>query len=65
MKKLAELFEKAGMKNVTNKPYSGGAAARHIGLKIYKWEKVIVLDKLKLKLLYADFKGFRIHRKRT
>lgn len=30
---LAQLFETVGMVNVTSKPYSGGAAARHIGYK--------------------------------
>lgn len=30
---LTKLFEKVGMVRVTNKPYSGGAAARHIGFK--------------------------------
>ncbi|MDI2589122.1 MULTISPECIES: demethylmenaquinone methyltransferase [unclassified Psychrobacillus] len=30
---LKKLFEQVGMKNVTSKPYSGGAAARHIGFK--------------------------------
>lgn len=33
MKELARLFEKAGFKNVKYKPYSGGAAAVHIGYK--------------------------------
>lgn len=32
-KQLAALFEDVGLKNVTSKPYSGGAAARHIGYK--------------------------------
>lgn len=31
--KLTKLFESVGMVNVTSKPYSGGAAARHIGFK--------------------------------
>ncbi|WP_342525719.1 demethylmenaquinone methyltransferase [Chryseomicrobium sp. FSL W7-1435] len=31
---LTELFEQVGLKNVTSKPYSGGAAARHIGYKM-------------------------------
>lgn len=30
---LSNLFEEVGLKNVTSKPYSGGAAARHIGQK--------------------------------
>ena len=30
---LTRLFETVGMVNVTSKPYSGGAAARHIGYK--------------------------------
>ncbi|GGA25628.1 demethylmenaquinone methyltransferase [Psychrobacillus lasiicapitis] len=30
---LKNLFEQVGMKDVTSKPYSGGAAARHIGFK--------------------------------
>lgn len=30
---LTKLFEKVGLVNVTSKPYSGGAAARHIGYK--------------------------------
>ncbi|TQR15387.1 demethylmenaquinone methyltransferase [Psychrobacillus soli] len=30
---LTKLFEQVGMKHVTSKPYSGGAAARHIGFK--------------------------------
>ena len=30
---LTRLFEAVGLKNVTSKPYSGGAAARHIGYK--------------------------------
>jgi len=33
MKELARLFEQAGMVNVKYKPYSGGAAAVHIGRK--------------------------------
>ncbi|MEI2464062.1 demethylmenaquinone methyltransferase [Niallia taxi] len=33
MKELASLFEKAGLSNVTFKPYSGGVAAVHIGFK--------------------------------
>lgn len=33
MKKLAEMFETAGFERVTYKPYSGGAAAVHIGYK--------------------------------
>lgn len=33
MKELAKLFEEAGFKNVFYKPYSGGAAAMHIGMK--------------------------------
>lgn len=33
MKELARMFETAGFKNVTYKPYSGGAAALHIGRK--------------------------------
>jgi demethylmenaquinone methyltransferase/2-methoxy-6-polyprenyl-1,4-benzoquinol methylase len=33
MKELAEMFEKAGFKSVTYKPYSGGVAAVHIGTK--------------------------------
>lgn len=33
MKELAKMFESAGFKNVTYKPYSGGAAAVHIGYK--------------------------------
>ncbi|MCM3707701.1 MULTISPECIES: demethylmenaquinone methyltransferase [Cytobacillus] len=33
MKELAEMFEEAGFKNVTFKPYSGGVAAVHIGTK--------------------------------
>lgn len=32
-KQLSALFEDVGLKNVTSKPYSGGAAARHIGYK--------------------------------
>lgn len=31
---LAKLFEEVGFANVTSKPYSGGAAARHIGYKM-------------------------------
>ncbi|MBM7705515.1 demethylmenaquinone methyltransferase [Chryseomicrobium aureum] len=31
---LTALFEEVGFKNVTSKPYSGGAAARHIGYKM-------------------------------
>jgi demethylmenaquinone methyltransferase/2-methoxy-6-polyprenyl-1,4-benzoquinol methylase len=34
MRELAKLFEKAGFKEVKYKPYSGGAAAVHIGKKI-------------------------------
>lgn len=34
MKELAKMFEQAGLKNVTYKPYSGGAAAVHIGHKL-------------------------------
>ncbi|QFF98704.1 demethylmenaquinone methyltransferase [Psychrobacillus glaciei] len=30
---LSRLFEEVGLKKVSNKPYSGGAAARHIGFK--------------------------------
>ncbi|MFJ7973917.1 demethylmenaquinone methyltransferase [Psychrobacillus sp. NPDC096389] len=30
---LTKLFEQVGMERVTSKPYSGGAAARHIGFK--------------------------------
>lgn len=33
MKQLARMFEQAGLKSVTYKPYSGGAAAVHIGRK--------------------------------
>ncbi|MCM3566785.1 demethylmenaquinone methyltransferase [Neobacillus mesonae] len=33
MKELARLFEQAGLKNVKYKPYNGGAAAVHIGIK--------------------------------
>ena len=33
MKELARMFEAAGMERVTYKPYSGGAAAVHIGYK--------------------------------
>jgi demethylmenaquinone methyltransferase / 2-methoxy-6-polyprenyl-1,4-benzoquinol methylase len=33
MKELARMFETAGFKNVYYKPYSGGAAAVHIGYK--------------------------------
>lgn len=33
MKELAGIFEQAGLKNVFYKPYSGGAAAVHIGYK--------------------------------
>ncbi|RDI42989.1 demethylmenaquinone methyltransferase [Falsibacillus pallidus] len=33
MKELAKLFEKAGFRNVKYKPYSGGAAAMHMGYK--------------------------------
>ncbi|WP_042355264.1 demethylmenaquinone methyltransferase [Bacillus rubiinfantis] len=33
MKELAHLFEVAGLKDVKYKPYSGGAAAVHIGFK--------------------------------
>ncbi|KON87232.1 ubiquinone biosynthesis methyltransferase UbiE [Sporosarcina globispora] len=33
MKELAGMFEEAGFKNVTYKPYSGGVAAVHIGTK--------------------------------
>jgi demethylmenaquinone methyltransferase / 2-methoxy-6-polyprenyl-1,4-benzoquinol methylase len=33
MKELARMFEKAGFKNVMYKPYSGGAAAVHMGYK--------------------------------
>lgn len=32
-KQLTSLFEQVGLSNVTSKPYSGGAAARHIGYK--------------------------------
>lgn len=34
MNELAKLLEKAGFSKVEYKPYSGGAAARHIGYKI-------------------------------
>ena len=34
MRELAKMFEQAGFKNVKYKPYSGGAAAVHIGKKI-------------------------------
>ncbi|MER2000657.1 MAG: class I SAM-dependent methyltransferase, partial [Lysinibacillus sp.] len=30
---LAAMFEKAGFVNVSYKPYSGGAAAMHMGFK--------------------------------
>ncbi|WP_080845448.1 demethylmenaquinone methyltransferase [Cytobacillus gottheilii] len=33
MKELAQLFKEAGLTNVTYKPYSGGAAAVHFGMK--------------------------------
>jgi demethylmenaquinone methyltransferase / 2-methoxy-6-polyprenyl-1,4-benzoquinol methylase len=33
MRELARMFEQAGFKSVTYKPYSGGAAAVHIGKK--------------------------------
>lgn len=33
MKKLAQMFEEAGLVNVSYKSYSGGAAAMHIGYK--------------------------------
>lgn len=33
MKKLAAMFEEAGLKDVHYKPYSGGAAAAHFGYK--------------------------------
>ena len=33
VKQLKKMFEKAGMEHVTYKPYSGGAAAVHIGYK--------------------------------
>jgi demethylmenaquinone methyltransferase/2-methoxy-6-polyprenyl-1,4-benzoquinol methylase len=33
IKELARLFTQAGFKDVTYKPYSGGAAAVHIGQK--------------------------------
>lgn len=33
MKELAQMFETAGFKNVMYKPYSGGAAAVHMGYK--------------------------------
>ncbi|XJZ26048.1 demethylmenaquinone methyltransferase [Bacillota bacterium Lsc_1132] len=33
IKELAEMFEKAGFKDVIYKPYSGGVAAVHIGFK--------------------------------
>ncbi|HEY2422414.1 MAG TPA: demethylmenaquinone methyltransferase [Neobacillus sp.] len=33
MKELARMFEQAGLKDVKYKPYSGGAAAVHIGYK--------------------------------
>ncbi|MEG0260257.1 MAG: demethylmenaquinone methyltransferase [Lysinibacillus sp.] len=33
MKKLAAMFEEAGLEKVTYKPYSGGAAAMHMGWK--------------------------------
>ena len=33
MKKLAQMFEEAGLVNVSYKAYSGGAAAMHIGYK--------------------------------
>lgn len=33
MKELAEMFEQAGFKDVTYKPYSGGVAAMHMGTK--------------------------------
>lgn len=33
MKKLALMFKDAGLENVTYKPYSGGAAAMHMGFK--------------------------------
>jgi demethylmenaquinone methyltransferase/2-methoxy-6-polyprenyl-1,4-benzoquinol methylase len=33
MKELAKMFESAGFKNVKYRPYSGGAAAVHIGYK--------------------------------
>lgn len=33
MRKLKKMFEEAGLKNVTYKSYSGGAAAMHMGFK--------------------------------
>ena len=33
MKKLAQMFKEADFQNVTYKPYSGGAAAMHMGFK--------------------------------
>jgi demethylmenaquinone methyltransferase / 2-methoxy-6-polyprenyl-1,4-benzoquinol methylase len=33
MKELASMFEKAGFKNVSYKPHSGGVAATHFGVK--------------------------------
>ena len=33
MKELARMFESAGLKDVIYKPYSGGAAAVHMGYK--------------------------------
>lgn len=33
MKELANMFEQAGLQNVTYKPYTGGVAAVHIGFK--------------------------------
>lgn len=33
IKELANMFEKAGFQNIQYKPYSGGAAASHIGYK--------------------------------
>ncbi|MBB6444702.1 demethylmenaquinone methyltransferase [Bacillus benzoevorans] len=33
MKELSAMFQKAGLENVTYKPYTGGVAAVHIGIK--------------------------------
>ncbi len=33
MKELAEMFREAGLEHVTYKPYTGGVAAVHIGIK--------------------------------
>ncbi|MDF0726220.1 demethylmenaquinone methyltransferase [Cytobacillus sp. S13-E01] len=33
MKELAQMFEKAGLRNVKVKPYTGGVAAMHLGVK--------------------------------